>query len=68
MSDAASAAVMQLDLKARDLTCALSPDRTLAITGVVGKVVRLWHVESGCLLRAFEGHTERIWGLAWSGD
>lgn len=54
--------------KLRDLTCAFSPDRTRAITGVVGRSVRLWDLETGSRLHQFDGHKQRIWGLAWSGD
>ena len=61
--------VMQLDIKTpHDLTCAFSPDKRQAITGVVGKVVRLWDVGSGTCSRQFEGHTRHIWGLSWSDD
>jgi WD40 repeat protein len=51
MSDPLDVRAVQLDLKARDLTCAFSPDRTRAVTGVVGTVARLWSVETGALLR-----------------
>jgi small GTP-binding protein len=30
--------------------------------------VRLWDAETGRSLRVFNGHTEQIWGLAWSAD
>jgi ankyrin repeat protein len=61
--------VVQLQLQTpRDLTCAFSPDRARAVTGVVGRSVRLWDVETGECLRQLVGHTERVWGLAWSGD
>jgi WD40 repeat protein/ankyrin repeat protein len=61
--------VVQLQIKTpRDLTCAFSPDRTRAATGVVGRSVRVWNVETGDCLAQLVGHTERIWGVAWSRD
>ncbi|HEY1336577.1 MAG TPA: ankyrin repeat domain-containing protein [Bryobacteraceae bacterium] len=64
-----TARVVQLEMKTpRDLTCAFSPDRTRAATGVVGRSVRVWNVETGECLAQLVGHTERIWGLAWSRD
>jgi ankyrin repeat protein len=61
--------VVQLQIKTpRDLTCAFSPDRTLAATGVVGRSVRVWNVETGECVHQMVGHTERVWGLAWSRD
>lgn len=61
--------VVQLQIKTpRDLTCAFSPDGTRAATGVVGRSVRVWNVETGECLAQLVGHTERIWGVAWSRD
>ena len=61
--------IIQLQIKTpRDLTCAFSPDRTRAATGVVGRSVRVWNVATGECLAQLAGHTERIWGLAWSRD
>ncbi len=61
--------VVQLQMKTpRDLTCAFSPDRTRVATGVVGRSVRVWNVETGDCLAQLVGHTERIWGVAWSRD
>ncbi len=69
VAGAAEVRVVQLQLQTpRDLTCAFSPDRTRAATGVVGRSVRLWDVETGECLRQLVGHTERVWGLAWSSD
>jgi len=59
--------VVQLPMKTpHDLTCAFSPDRTLAVTGVVGRSVRVWNVQTGECIHQMVGHTERVWGLAWS--
>ncbi len=64
-----AAAIIRLPMKTpQDLTCAFSPDRQLAATGVVGKSVRIWAVETGECLRQLVGHIERVWGLAWSRD
>lgn len=52
----------------RDLTCSFSPDRNQAATGVVGRSVRIWNVETGECTGQLVGHTERAWGLAWSRD
>ena len=54
--------VVQLEIEAKDLTCSFSPDRTRAVTGVQGKTVRLWDIETGRCLQAFEGHTRHVWG------
>ena len=67
--DGLAVKVVQLQMKTpRDLTCAFSPDRTRAVTGFVGRSMRLWSLETGDCIRQFVGHTERVWGLAWSGD
>jgi ankyrin repeat protein len=61
--------VVQLSMKTpQDLTCAFSPDRTRVATGVVGRSVRVWNVETGECVAQLVGHTERVWGLAWSRD
>lgn len=52
----------------RDLTCAFSPDCRVAATGVVGRTVRLWDLQTGECLNQLAGHRERVWGLAWSRD
>ena len=53
--------VVQLQMQTpRDLTCAFSPDRARMVTGVVGRLVRLWDVETGECLRKLVGHTERV--------
>lgn len=64
-----AARVVQLQIKTpRDLTCAFSPHRTRLATGVVGRSVRVWNVETGECTGQLVGHTERVWGLAWSRD
>ena len=64
-----AARVVQLQMKTpQDLTCAFNLDRTLAATGVVGRSVRVWNIETGECLAQLVGHTERVWGLAWSRD
>jgi small GTP-binding protein len=45
---------------------AFSSDGERALTG--GHVVRLWAVETGRCLRAFEGHTGSVWSVALSTD
>ena len=35
---------------------------------MVGRSVRVWNVETGECIRQLVGHTERVWGLAWSRD
>jgi ankyrin repeat protein len=64
-----AARVVELQMKTpRDLTCVFSPDRTRLATGVVGRTIRVWNVESGECLAQLAGHSERVWGLAWSRD
>ncbi|MBS1831229.1 MAG: WD40 repeat domain-containing protein [Acidobacteria bacterium] len=60
--------ILQLDLKARDLTCAFNADRTRAVTGVIGLTARIWDTATGELIRELAGHTNRIWGVAWNGS
>src|SRR5207245_2958005 len=45
-----------------------SPGRTRAATEVVGRSVRVWNIETGECVHQMVGHTERVWGLAWSRD
>lgn len=47
---------------------AFSPDSKLLVAGGNGKVARLWDVESGKLLRTFEGHQTPVWCVAFSAD
>lgn len=47
---------------------ALSPDNTVLATGGSGKVVRLWDVKTGQLLRTMQGHRGIINSLAFSPD
>jgi WD40 repeat protein len=53
---------------AKELTHALRSDTERAVTGVVGNCVRLWDTATGLCLREFVGHSQRVWGLAWSPD
>jgi ankyrin repeat protein len=64
-----AARMVQLQMRTpQDLTCAFNPDRTFAATGVVGRSVRVWNIETGENLAQLVGHTERVWGMAWSHD
>jgi WD40 repeat protein len=51
-----------------DLTCAFSPDCRFEATGVVGRTVRLWNVQTVECLNQLAGHRERGRGVAWSHD
>lgn len=42
-----------------------SPDGRQLASGGADKLCRLWQVDSGQPLRAFEGHTHHVLGLAW---
>lgn len=42
-----------------------SPDGRQLASGGADKLCRLWQVENGQPLRAFEGHTHHVLGLAW---
>ncbi|MFQ3535202.1 MAG: PQQ-binding-like beta-propeller repeat protein [Aggregatilineales bacterium] len=48
--------------------CAISPDNRWAVSAGQDKVLRLWELPSGNLLRTLEGHTEAIWRCAISPD
>ena len=47
---------------------AFSPDGRRALSGGDDKVVRLWDLESGDLIREFRGHTEWVFSVAFSPD
>jgi small GTP-binding protein len=47
-------------------TCSFSADQRHVLTGGQDTILRLWDVETGRFLHAFEGHTERIDSVAWS--
>src|SRR2546421_744864 len=47
---------------------AFSPDSKLIVAGGNGKVARLWDIESGKLIRTFEGHHTPVWCVAFSAD
>jgi WD40 repeat protein len=48
-------------------TCRFSPDGKLVLT-VSPKVLQLWDVATGTLLRTFQGHTKTIWAGEFSPD
>ena len=50
------------------LQVAFSPDRRTVATGSEDKTVRLWHSETGQLLRVLRGHRERITSVSFSPD
>ena len=68
MSEEFASHVVQLDIKSRDLTCAFSPDRKRAVTGVVGNVVRLWDTETGDELATLRGHSGNVYSVEFSPD
>lgn len=43
---------------------AFLPDGKRGLTGSRDATIKVWDVESGALLRSFEGHTANIVGLA----
>src|ERR1035437_4325332 len=45
---------------------AFSRDGKLVLSGAEDKTVRLWDVETGGCLRVLEGHSDRVWSVAWS--
>lgn len=47
---------------------ALSPDGRFAVTGHEDGAARLWDVDSGVMLRRFEGHDAAVTGVAFSPD
>jgi WD40 repeat protein len=52
---------------ARDVAERLKDDR-YALSGSSDKTVRLWDIESGRCIRVLEGHSDRVEGVAFSGD
>ena len=47
---------------------AFAPDGRRALSGGADKVVRLWDLESGDLIRELKGHTEWVFSVAFSPD
>jgi WD40 repeat protein len=47
---------------------AFSPDGQLLASGLWSRMVRLWRVEDGKLLRTFEEHTKQVNSVAFSPD
>src|SRR3954447_26124514 len=40
----------------------------LALSGSEDNTVRIWEVDTGRSLRVLEGHSDRVWSVAWSPD
>jgi small GTP-binding protein len=59
---------IQLDYDGNIYDYAFSPDGKRALTGGDDNTVRLWNVETGHCLRAFEGHKGIVWSVSWSDD
>lgn len=49
-------------------TVAFSPDGRAALSGQGNTAVVLWNIETGEVLRRFEGHTARVWSVVFSPD
>ncbi|HJT34881.1 MAG TPA: c-type cytochrome domain-containing protein [Pirellulales bacterium] len=45
-----------------------SPDAQLLATASADRLIKLFHVSDGSLVRTFEGHTHHVLGIAWSAD
>lgn len=48
--------------------CAAAPDAAAAVTGGEDRAVRMWDLQSGALLRAFDGHLAAVGTVAVSPD
>jgi WD40 repeat protein len=48
------------------ITC--SPDGRILLTAGGDKIIRVWGSRTGELMRALNGHTGRIWSIAFSAD
>jgi WD40 repeat protein len=60
--------VLRLEKKSGLFSAAVSPDARTLATGGQDKVVRLWDVATGRMLREMEGHTNWVFAVRFSPD
>ncbi len=59
---------IDLDVKTDELSCTLTRDGRRAITAAPGQPVRVWDVETGRVVRAFDARSVAAAGIGWSVD
>lgn len=60
--------LLRLDHPAGVVIALYSPDGKYIATTSYDSFVRLWDAQSGQLLRTYQGHTDKAYGLVWSRD
>jgi len=59
---------IDLDVKTDELSCAFTRDGRRAITAAPGQPVRVWNVETGRIVTAFDARSVTAAGIGWSPD
>jgi WD40 repeat protein len=59
---------VQLDDKVAEMTAVALPDNSRLVTGGIDRMIRVWDLKSGRLLRSIAGHTGKVYASAISPD